>query len=155
MVAPEKMDDKVRNLLKNFLDYSASKNGKIDDSTVLYQLPALINLYRQKLFAPQWSSSQKWLAQGDSLLLFIENAKLYGLFPIDYHSHQLAVLKKVFAADAFKDKETQDAASWARAELMLSDALISIFHDIKLGRLPHDSITFKKRFSIIRRIRFF
>jgi L,D-transpeptidase YcbB len=144
VVAPEKMDDKVRHLLKNFLDYSASKNGKIDDSTVLYQLPALINLYKQKLFAPQWSSSQKWLTQGDSLLLFIENAKLYGLFPIDYHSHQLAILKKLFAADAFKDKETQDAASWARADLMLSDALVSIFHDIKLGRLPNDSITLRK-----------
>jgi murein L,D-transpeptidase YcbB/YkuD len=144
VVAPEKMDDKVRHLLKNFLDYSASKNGKIDDSTVLYQLPALINLYKQKLFAPQWSSSQKWLTQGDSLLLFIENAKLYGLFPSDYHSHQLAILKKLFAADAFKDKETQDAASWARADLMLSDALVSIFHDIKLGRLPNDSITLRK-----------
>ena len=41
------------------------------------------------------------------LLLFIENAKLYGLFPTDYHSHQLSVIKKIFAADAFKDKETQ------------------------------------------------
>src|SRR6187200_2602957 len=144
VVAPEKMDDKVRGLLKNFLDYSASKNGKIDDSTVLYQLPLLINLYKQKMFAPQWSSSQNWLTQGDSLLSFIENAKLYGLFPTDYHSHQLSVIKKLFAADAFKDKETRDAASWARADLMLSDALISLFHDIKLGRLPNDSITLRK-----------
>ena len=114
----------------------------------------LADLYKQKTFVPQWSSSQKWLAQGDSLLLFIENAKLYGLFPTDYHSHQLAILKKIFAADAFKDKETQDAASWARADLMLSDALVSIFHDIKLGRLPNDSITLEKRFSFNRRIYF-
>ena len=142
--APEKMDDKVKELIRSFLEYSASKNGKMDDSTVLYQLPILTDLYNQKTFAPQWSSSQKWLAQGDSLLLFIENAKLYGLFPSDYHSHQLAILKKIFAADAFKDKETQDAASWARADLMLSDALVSIFHDIKLGRLPTDSITLRK-----------
>jgi len=142
--APEKMDDKVKELIKNFIAYSASQNGHIDDSTVLYQLPILADLYRQKTFVPQWSSSQKWLAQGDSLLLFIENAKLYGLFPSDYHSHQLATFKKIFAADAFKDKETQDAASWARADLMLSDALVSIFHDIKLGRLPNDSITLRK-----------
>src|SRR6187399_233412 len=142
--APEKMDDKVKELIKNFIAYSASQNGHIDDSTVLYQLPILADLYRQKTFVPQWSSSQKWLAQGDSLLLFIENAKLYGLFPSDYHSHQLATFKKLFAADAFKDKETQDAASWARADLMLSDALVSIFHDIKLGRLPNDSITLRK-----------
>ena len=142
--APEKMDDKVKELIRSFLEYSASKNERMDDSTVLYQLPILTDLYKQKTFVPQWSSSQKWLAQGDSLLLFIEKAKLYGLFPTDYHSHQLAILKKIFAADAFKDKETRDAASWARADLMLSDALVSIFHDIKLGRLPNDSITLRK-----------
>ena len=142
--APEKMDDKVKELIRSFLEYSASKNERMDDSTILYQLPILADLYKQKTFVPQWSSSQKWLAQGDSLLLFIENAKLYGLFPTDYHSHQLAILKKLFAADAFKDKETRDAASWARADLMLSDALVSIFHDIKLGRLPNDSITLRK-----------
>jgi murein L,D-transpeptidase YcbB/YkuD len=142
--APEKMDDKVKDLIKSFLEYSASKNGRLDDSIVLYQLPILADIYNQKAFSPQWSSSQKWLTQGDSLLLFIENAKLYGLFPTDYHSHQLSMIKKLFAADAFKDKETQDAASWARADLMLSDALISIFHDIKLGRLPNDSITLRK-----------
>jgi len=144
VAAPEKMDDKVKSLIENFIDYSASKNGKIDDSTILYQLPILTDLYKQKLFTPQWSSSQKWLTQGDSLLLFIENAKLYGLFPADYHSRQLMALKNLFEADKFKDKETRDASSWARADLMLSDALISIFHDIKLGRLPNDSITLRE-----------
>ena len=144
VVAPEKMDDQVRSLIRNYLDYSLSEKGKIDDSTFLYQLPILVDLYKQKLFAPQWSSSQKWLTQGDSLLLFIENAKLYGLFPTDYHFRQLSMVKKLFTADAFKDKATRDAASWARADLMLSDALISIFHDIKLGRLPNDSITLRR-----------
>ena len=142
--APEKMDDKVKELIRSFLEYSASKNGRMDDSTVLYQLPILADIYKQKTFSPQWSSSQNWLSQGDSVLLLIENGKLYGLFPTDYHSHQLSVIKNLFAKDVFKDKETQDAASWARADLMLSDALISFFHDIKLGRLPNDSITLRK-----------
>ncbi len=144
VVAPEEMNDNVSDLIKNFLDYSASEKGNLDDTTVLYQLPALISLYKQKIFAPQWSSSQKWLAQGDSLLLFIENAKRYGLFPTDYHSSQLSAIKKIFEEDKFKDKGSRDAASWARADLMLSDALVSIFHDIKLGRLPNDSITLRK-----------
>ena len=141
---PEKMDDKVKSLIENFLDYAVSRNGRLEDSTILYQLPILRNLYKQKSFAPQWSSSQKWLLQGDSLLFFIQNARLYGLFPTDYHSHQLQAINKMFEADAFKDKETKDAASWARADLMMSDALINIFHDIKLGRLPNDSITLRK-----------
>src|SRR5262245_34834668 len=65
VAAPEKMDDNVRGLIKSFLEYAVSEKGKIDDTTFLHQLPALINLYKNKLFAPQWSSSQKWLAQGD------------------------------------------------------------------------------------------
>ena len=138
------MDDKVKELIRSFLEYSASKNGRMDDSTVLHQLPILADIYSQKRFSPQWSSSQKWLAQGDSLLQFIDNSKQYGLFPADYHSQQLSVIKKLFAKDAFMDKQTQDAATWARADLMLSDALISLFHDIKLGRLPNDSITLRK-----------
>ena len=141
---PEKMDDQVKGLIRDFIRYSAANNGKLDDSTVLHQLPILFNLYKQKAFAPQWSSSQNWLKQGDSLILFIQNARLYGLFPSDYHYQQLLTLKDTFAADDFKDKATKDAASWARADLMLSDALISIFHDIKLGRLPMDSITLRK-----------
>ena len=140
--APEKMDAKVEELIQNFLEYSDSRNGKLDDSTTLYQLPILIDLYKQKSFSPQWSSSQQWLKQGDSLLLFIENARYYGLFPTDYHWHQLLALKNRFSA--FKDNETKDAASWARADLMLSDAFISLIHDIKLGRLPNDSITLRK-----------
>ena len=141
---PEKMDDKVKGLIENFLDYSASNEGRLDDSTILHRLAILKNLYRQKSFVPQWSSAQKWLTQGDSLLLFIEHARRYGLFPADYHSHQLLTIKSAFAADVFKDKATKDAASWARADLMLSDALINIFHHIKLGRLPKDSITLRR-----------
>ena len=138
--APEQMDAKVEELIQNFLDYADSKNGRLEDSTILYQLPILINLYKQKSFIPQWSSSQKWLKQGDSLLHFIENVKYYGLFPSDYHSHQLLAIKNKFSGET----ESKDAASWARADLMLSDAFISIIHDIKLGRLPKDSITLRK-----------
>lgn len=138
--APEKMDAKVEELIHSFLGYAASKKGRLEDSTILYQLPILVNLYKQKSFIPQWSSSQKWLKHGDSLLQFIENVKYYGLFPDDYHSHQLLALKNKFSAD----NDIKDAASWARADLMLSDALISIIHDIKLGRLPNDSITLRK-----------
>jgi len=140
--APEKMDEKVEELVQNFIDYAESKQGRLDDSTILYQLPILSELYKQKAYIPQWSSSQKWLKQGDSLLSFIENAKYYGLFPTDYHSNQLVALKNRFAD--IKDSETKDAASWARADLMMSDALISMIHDIKLGRLPNDSITLRK-----------
>lgn len=141
---PQQMDDKVKELINTYLAYSLSKDGKVDDSTGLFQLPALVNLYRGKTYSPLWSSTQNWLPQGDSLLNFIQKVKLYGLFPTDYHSRLLSTIERIFRADIWKEKETRDAAQWARADLLLSDALISIFQDIKLGRLPQDSITLRK-----------
>lgn len=141
---PEKMDEKVKSLLAANLNFAASKKGRIEDSILLYQLPALSHLYGQKSFSPFWSTMQTWKPCGDSLLRFIENLKLYGLFPEDYHARQLLSIKSVFIADSLGKSDKKDAALWARADLLLSDALVNIIHDINLGRLPKDSITLRK-----------
>ena len=141
---PRQMDDKVKELISTNLNFAISKKGWIDDSLLLWQLPALSVIYRQKTYSPFWSSTQKWLPQGDSLLSFIENVKLYGLFPEDYHAPQLKKIKSAFITDSLSGNERKDAVLWARADLLLSDALINIIHDLKLGRLPQDSITLRK-----------
>jgi murein L,D-transpeptidase YcbB/YkuD len=142
--SPLMMDEKVQELIKGTLSYAAEHNGLLGDSLILYQWPGLINLYKQKSFVPFWSGSQQWKPQGDELLRFIQQAKLYGLFPEDYHWTQLSLIKTAFEQDSAMQKERKDAALWSRADLLLSDALVNIFHDIKIGRLPGDSITLRK-----------
>ncbi len=141
---PQQMDKIVKDLIVTNLNFAVSKKGWIDDSLLLYQVPALESLYEQKIYSPLWCTTQKWLPQGDSLLQFIENVKLFGLFPEDYHAGQLLRLKNIFIADSLVVKERKDAALWARADLLMSDALVNLIHDIKLGRLPQDSITLRK-----------
>jgi murein L,D-transpeptidase YcbB/YkuD len=138
------MNDKVRELINENLKYAASNKGRIDDSVILYQMPLLTQLYLKKTFSPLWSSTQHWLPQGESLLGFIENIKLYGLFPQDYHAEEIGKIKTLFMADSNSAKEKKDAALWSRADILLSDALVNIIHDLKLGRLPQDSITMRK-----------
>jgi murein L,D-transpeptidase YcbB/YkuD len=141
---PEQMDTKVTELITASLNYAMSNEGKIDDSISLYNDSLSSILYKQKSYVPLWSSTEKWLPQGDSLLHFIEHSSLYGLYPGDYHFDRLKKVRNIFLADSLMKSERKDAALWARADLMLSDALISIFHDINLGRLPKDSITMRK-----------
>lgn len=140
----EQMDSKVKELITASIKYAISKNGYLNDSTSLSQDSILNFLYKQKDFVPFWSSTEKWLPQADSLLNFIEHSKLYGLFPSDYHFGQLKKIREIILADSTTRKVKNDAALWTRADLMLSDALVTIFKDIKLGRLPNDSITLRK-----------
>jgi len=84
------------------------------------------------------------LPEGDSLFNFIESSQLFGLFPEDYHINQLKTIREKFIADSFAKGDRKDAALWSQADLMLTNAFVQIVKDIKLGRLPQDSITLRK-----------
>lgn len=137
---PRQMNTAVNKLIDEAVRYSVSNNGKLNDSVVLYQPTLLLHLYAGKKYDPVWSSTEQWLPKGDSLLKFIREAKLYGLFPEDYHS---TVLDKITGLVA-SGTEKRNATIWAEADLLLTDALVSMMHDVKLGRLPSDSITLRK-----------
>jgi murein L,D-transpeptidase YcbB/YkuD len=141
---PQQMDEKVKELIASSLDYASSKDGQLNDSIRLKHFSLLSLIYREYSYSSLWCSTQKWLAQGDSLLDFIGQSKLFGLFPSDYQVDRLHEIQNLFFADSLMKKERKDAALWARADLMISDALIGIIKDIKLGRLPADSITLRK-----------
>ena len=140
----EQMDPKVKELIKISLSYTISNNGQLNDSTRLTEDSTLNFLYTQNEFVPFWCSAEKWKPQADSLFKFIAQAKLYGLFPSDYHFSQLKKIWNMILADSVTRDIKSDAALWTRAELMLSDALVTIFKHLKLGRLPSDSITLRR-----------
>lgn len=141
---PEKMDDKVKGLIKKSLNYAASENGRLDDSLLLYQWPALAFVYKEKNFSPIWCSTQQWLPRADSLFGFLDELKYFSLYPQDYHAPLLKKIKSILDADSLAQGDRKDAVLWAHADMLLSDALVNIIHDLKLGRLPKDSITLRK-----------
>jgi len=69
---------------------------------------------------------------------------LYGLFPGDYHFSALDSINQQFLADTSAKNARRDAVLWSRSDLMLTDAFIQIVKDLKLGRLPQDSISQRK-----------
>ena len=141
---PEKMDETVEKIIPKLTAYALSDSGRMDDSILLSQVGVVSFLYNEYSNNPLWSRKQQWLTQTDSLFAFISNAKLFGLFPQDYHFNHLEILRTRFANDSLEKGDRKDAALWARADILFTDALVRLIKDIKLGRLSRDSITLRK-----------
>ena len=137
---PEKIDGKVAELLQITNKYVTENKGKLNDSVFLLHADLLNKIYEEGDFHPIWSSDEKWNSTADSMYSLVHDAKLYGLFPSDYNFPSLANIFSGMASDSLHKK---NAALWARADIMLTDAYLGMAHDLKLGRLVKDSVTIR------------
>ncbi|MDP4148988.1 MAG: L,D-transpeptidase family protein [Bacteroidota bacterium] len=138
---PAKMEEHVSGDLKKMLQFAADNHGKLNDSISLNYGKLLDSLYGHGDYAPIWSDKDHWLAPADSLYAFIEGSKSYGLFPSDYHFTSLAFTHRIMLEDSLARK---NAALWARADLLLTDAFFTLVQNLKQGRLKYDSVTLRK-----------
>ena len=141
---PQELDIKATDIIESALGYAAGHEGRIDDSIQLSNISILQLIYESNDYITLWSSQEQLKPVGDSLRNFISDAKLYGLFPSDYHHFLLDSLNRLFLADSFAKSARRDAVLWAKVDLMMTDAFIHLVKDLKLGRLPHDSVTQRK-----------
>ena len=135
---PEQMNEKVPDIIKKITDHIAENGGKIDSIAVLQ--PGVLPYLYQKSDEAKWSKEEQWLPIADSVMTFVENAMLYGLFPEDYHFKSISFIKDRIGSDTLARK---DAVLWAKADVLLTDAMIGIIKDVKLGRLQKDSLTLR------------
>lgn len=144
---PEKMNDRVKTNITELLS-RIKENGKADDSTAVSRFDAVNAYYNQSGYKAVWSSDEQFLSIADSMMLFLQHAKLYGLFPDDYH---LPVLKNItarFAADTAAIGDRRDAALWSKADVLLTDAFFHMAAHLHIGRLKVDS-TFMNPDSVL------
>jgi murein L,D-transpeptidase YcbB/YkuD len=139
--APAQMDEHVGGDLKIMLQFATDNRDQLNDSTFLNYRKLLDSTYTNNDYTPLWSDKEHWLAPADSLFAFIADSKDYGLFPSDYHYPGLAFIRRVIQEDTMARK---NAAIWARADLMLTDAFFTLVKHLKQGRLPYDSVTLRK-----------
>jgi L,D-transpeptidase YcbB len=137
---PEEMEKKIPGLVEQFVGYAASNNGRINDTVTISRPGLLQYLYGKKNYAPFWSKMERWTDRTDSLIEFIDRARLYGLFPQDYHSSHIREIMTNLERDTLARK---DAVLWSKADVLLTDALVKMIWDVKLGRLQKDSITLR------------
>lgn len=137
----EQIDGKVTDIIHSSLEFAEDNNGIIDSSIRLTNTDIVKLIYDKRRFTSIWAEKEKWNPLGDSLFDFIQNARLFGLFPEDYHFGLLDIIRRQVANDSFNRR---DAVKWANADLMLTDAFVHIVKDIKLGRIPSDSVTLRQ-----------
>ena len=137
---PEKIDVKESELIQTTLQFITDNKGKLNDSVTLKRPDLLSKIYNANSFQPLWSNRENWNSVADSLYHFIYFSKLYGLFPSDYYLNALQNIRNGMAGDTL---HRRNAALWARADLMMTDAYLAIAKDLKLGRLPKDSVTLR------------
>lgn len=142
---PQELQEKISDLIESITGKSAASGGKLNDSTIILSQARLTRLlYEKNSFESLWCKMEQWLPAGDSLFSFIESSQLFGLFPEDYHVEQLKNIRQKFFADSLAKGDRKDAVLWSKADIMLTDAFAQIVKDVKLGRLPQDSITLRK-----------
>jgi len=138
VVEPEQMNERVKTNITELLA-RISDNAKVDDSTKLARYNVVNAYYKQALYKAVWSSDEHFMALTDSLMLFIEQARLYGLFPEDYHYPVLKNIAARFAADTAAVGDKRDAALWSKADVLLTDAFFNLVAHLHIGRLKTDS----------------
>jgi L,D-transpeptidase YcbB len=80
----------------------------------------------------------KWLPEADSLYKLIRNARYYGLYPDYYYKSALDTLYSKTVSDTSRENKL-DASLWARTDMYLTSAFISLTSHLKAGRLMADS----------------
>ncbi|PZR27355.1 MAG: hypothetical protein DI535_11045 [Citrobacter freundii] len=140
---PEELNNKVTELIRESIDYATANDSRIDDSLKLAFLTPLKQVYEASGYAAAWNAGQQWKPLSDSMINLVRESQLLGLFPEDYHAPALEEIYAKLAADSTGNNK-KDAVLWAKADVLLTDAFIHIVKDVKLGRLPQDSISLRK-----------
>lgn len=136
---PENMDEQSAESIEQVLQYAVNNAGKIDDSTKIILSLLVRRFYNENNFKAVWSKKEKWQPLADSLLKFINDAELFGLFPKDYNAKKIWALKTTLDTDSVQH---MNAVLWAKADVLLTEAALRIFKDLKFGRLTADSTYF-------------
>jgi murein L,D-transpeptidase YcbB/YkuD len=136
---PEQMKETVPDVIKAIVNQMSDNGNKLDTISIL-QPEVIKYLYDKNNDEARWSREAQWTPVGGLLIKFIENARLYGLFPEDYHFENISAINHQFEADS---EARKDAVRWSKADVLLTDGLLQIIKDVKLGRLQKDSITLR------------
>lgn len=139
---PEEINTKAEDVIKNTLEQFLENPSKIPDSIRLKNVSLLRELYTKNNFGLLWSSKAVFNKEADSLLLLIDSAKFYGLFPSDYYFEKIKSLRTELPKDT-SGKAKYDAAKWAYSDMLSTSAFIQIVKDLKFGRLLPDSVLVK------------
>ncbi|RAJ83262.1 murein L,D-transpeptidase YcbB/YkuD [Chitinophaga dinghuensis] len=134
------LDEVVKESITERLSLISDNDGILEDSLPAFRPQALQDFYKEHENKAEWSDHGKMHPAADSMMEWIARADEYGLLPKQYHANTLTKVWSQLRDDAAAKK---DAALWAKADILLSDAFMKMTSDLHYGPGPRDSVTFR------------
>ncbi len=140
VINPAKLFESTSEDIHHTLDYLKAHQGKLNDSVDVSFIRLVDSLYDENQYQPIWLRNDRTIPEGASFMNLIQNCRLWGLFPNDYHYNMLSFIDRAFSLDT---NAAKNAALWARKDLLLTDAFFLMAKHLKQGRIPFDSVTLR------------
>jgi L,D-transpeptidase YcbB len=140
IVNPAKLSENTAEDIRHTLDYLKLHQNKLNDSVEIGYTLLIDSFYEANQYLPVWFRNDKTIPEGTAFVNLIENSRLWGLFPNDYHYNMLSFIDRAFILDT---NAARNAALWARKDILLTDAFFQMAKDLKKGRIPYDTVTLR------------
>jgi L,D-transpeptidase YcbB len=140
IINPAKLAENTAEDIHHTLEYLKIHQGRLNDSVDISFMLLIDSLYDANQYQPIWLRNDRTIPEGNSFANLIQNCRLWGLFPNDYHYNMLSFIDRAFSLDT---NAAKNAALWARKDLLLTDAFFVMAKHLKQGRIPYDSVTLR------------
>ena len=140
VINPARLGENTAEDIHNTLEFLKSHQNRLNDSVEISFTNLIDSLYGANQYQPLWFRNERAIPEAVSFVNLIQNSRLWGLFPNDYHYNMLSFINRAFELDT---NAAKNAALWARKDLLLTDAFFLMAKHLKQGRIPYDTVTLR------------
>jgi murein L,D-transpeptidase YcbB/YkuD len=127
--------------IKTLFDNQKEPKTSIEDSSLLTTPNETIAAYKDANYEPLWIKDEGLTNNGQTLINFIRNVRSYGLIPEAYNLQKITSQYNKLQLDSLWENERKNPKNWARIDILLTDAFLSISRNLDRGYIPLDSLS--------------
>jgi murein L,D-transpeptidase YcbB/YkuD len=127
--------------IKTLFDNQKEPKNSIEDSSLLTTPNETIAAYKDANYEPLWIKDEGLTNNGQTLINFIRNVRSYGLIPEAYNLQKITSQYNKLQLDSLWENERKNPKNWARIDILLTDAFLSITRNLDRGYIPLDSLS--------------
>ena len=127
--------------IKSLFNNQKELKNTIEDTIILSTPNETSFAYQERNYEPFWMNDDGLTNNGKSLIDFVIHARNYGLIPEAYNVQKTTNQYNNLKIDTLWEHARKDPKNWARMDVLLTDAFLSISRNLDLGYIPLDSLS--------------
>lgn len=137
----------VTSEIKALFNNQKEVKNSIEDSIILATPNETSSVYQERNYEPYWINDEGLTNNGKSLIDFVVNARKYGLIPEAYNVQKTSKQYNDLNIDTLWENARKNPKNWARIDVLLTDAFLSISRNLDFGYIPLDSLNKDKSYN--------